>query len=894
MANENKQAIVTAIWENPERAFNCRFRQSGRYQENVRGDEYNEQGKIRLSLTRSGENIMVFYNGSSRDEKSDVFTYLERYVLHTAGFGDTLQRLSEIYGITLRFSEEQRRKISRTQLAREVCPSLIESLRKNPTGEAGTYITQTRGLSIDAHFGELTADSIKRAKDHLRNRGYSYTEQDFNGLFLSDESIAKGHTAESCAKWGYNVVIPYYRNGQVEGFVLRNVKPEATTRYLYAPDLGRGGYCDRLKIGVPAFVVEGQMDAIRLIQAYAEDPDAPNVLAMGGAKISEDIAALLKAHNIDCITYVPDVEFNEQGERKTKVTNDAIRAFQSIRVEDEPVIKTLYVSELETPEGANLNGYKIDADTYGKDHGNDVLACAVEGNATDWYIWELKQLEAWERTADSWDSWRKDSKFRDEFRAIYKRADVWERQPIRDYIKGKSIYSTYGVTPQVLDEADEWNRGREYNNRVKALNAELTKAIEDGANPVVIADISARLAQVQATNTNDEWDKQRTATFADRLARIAEQPDTLRTKWDLGVINKATGTFRKTETIEYAPADITVYAAPTSHGKTMMLFQSALDMVRNSNKTFLYVSCEESQQQLLERALNAYISTPTTENGKDERGNYCFIKKTRRKTLLSVLADKPAPQEYGGVYGSMFVPEHYTALQGEIKRQIQEYGQRIDNRLTLIHTNASAESICDNIRRFVYEAQERGVEVGAVFVDYMQLLNTDSKHFSRHDELKDICKALKECAVAANIPVVIAAQLNREGFKTGIDYITTANIGEGADIERIARDVFLIWQTDKTALSPYVNNSKNADLPTETDNTIAVNPANIGIRANRILTKAEKTLKPDEPKTRTLKTGYIYVEHLKSRFGETGGWGLLKYDGESGQIEENDKAKMAE
>ena len=883
MANENKQAIVTAIWQNPERAFNCRFKQSGRYLENVRGDEYDEQGKIRLTLTRSGENIMVFYNGSSRDEKTDVFTYLERYVLHTSGFGDTLQRLSEMYGVTLRYSEEQRRKLSRAMLAREVCPSLIESLRTNPTGEAGTYITKTRGLAIDAHFGELTADSIKRAKDHLRNRGYSYTEQDFNGLFLSAESIAKGHTAESCAKWGYNVVIPYYRNGQVEGFVLRNVKPDATTRYLYSPELGRGGYCDRLTIGQPAVMVEGQMDAIRLIQAGVS-----NVVAMGGAKISEDIGALLKAHNITRVAYVPDVEYNEQGERKV-TANAAIQAFQSIKVEDERVITNLYVSELETPEGVSLNGLKIDADSYGKENGNEALAIAVELNEMVWYVWELKQLEKWESTATAWNT---EDTFRERFKAIYKRADVWERQPLKDYVKSKALYSQYGITPQALDEVDEWNRGREYNNRVKAAYAEMGKAIEDGANPVVIAKVLEQLNEAQSLNSADDWNRQLSESYADELKAIQEQPETLRTKWELGVIRKNNPKpFRRTEYIEFYPADITVFCAPTSHGKTMILFQSALDMVKaHPNKTFLYVSCEENKRQLLERALNVYIPIPNTESGK-KNGEYCFISKTRRKTIKAVIRGDMPPYEYS-TYAN--TPEHYSAIEPLIKGYIKQYGEMVRPRLNLIHTDATTESICNNIKRHVREAEERGEQVGAIFVDYMQLLSTDNKHFSRHDELKAICRALKDCAAATELPVIIAAQLNRDVIKNGIDEITVANIGEGADIERIAHDVYFIWQVDKTNPNQYVKKDKedtSGTMETYGNTSYITDPKNMGIRAKRIHTAGGYKANPH---LRELKAGYLYIEHLKARDGETGGWGLLKYDGESGRIEENDISKMSE
>ena len=68
METTNKQAIINAIWDNPQPAFNCPFKQAGRYLENLRGGDYDERGKIRLTLTANGGNIMVFYNGGSREE----------------------------------------------------------------------------------------------------------------------------------------------------------------------------------------------------------------------------------------------------------------------------------------------------------------------------------------------------------------------------------------------------------------------------------------------------------------------------------------------------------------------------------------------------------------------------------------------------------------------------------------------------------------------------------------------------------------------------------------------------------------------------------------------------------------------------------------------------------
>ena len=876
MANDNKAAVIAAIWENPERLFNHPFRQSSGAWEIMGGDGH-QKGEIRLTMTTARTNVYVHGNTGSgiAGQHIDVFTYAERYLLNTAGFKETLHRLAELYNIKIEYSEETARKMSREMIAREVCPCLIESLRKNPTGAAAKYITETRGLSIDAHFGELTADSLKRAKEHLRNRGISYTVEDFKALGLT----------EDYARYGYNVVMPNYHNGQVNGFIFRNTNPNvAKGDRLRASGGMTRVYCDRLTIGAPVYVVEGEMDAINLIQA-----GFTNVVAMGGASNAETLGRLLRANGINRVTYVPDVEYNEDGTRDLTKITAALNAFHTVKVDGERVITHLHVSELDTPDGVSLNGYKADVNSYAIENGNDALAVAVEMNETYWYDYELRQLRKWAETATGWNV---GELFRDRFSAIYKRCDAFEREAIKRAIKGVSLYEQHDVTPSALDSIDKWGEQRDYNNRINAAYTDMGKAIQDGANPVVIADIITRLNEAQATNSADEWNRQLNESFADELDAIKEQPEPLRTKWELGVIRKNNpNPYRKTEHIEYYPADITVYCAPTSHGKTMILFQSALDMVKaHPSKTFLYVSCEETKPQLLERALKTYIPIPNTESGKDENGNYCFLSKTRRKTIKAVIREDIPPYEYSPY---MNTSEHYSAIEPLIKGYIKQYGEQVRPRLRLLHTNASTESICSNVMRYVREAQEQGEQVGAVFVDYMQLLTTDSKQYSRHDELKTICKALHDCAGVIGLPIIIAAQLNREVLRNGIDDITVANIGEGADIERIAHDVFLVWQVDKTALGLYADKGKEIDanvMETKRNTTIVVNPKNVGIRASRIFTSGMLS----NPNQRTLKAGYLYVEHLKARDGETDGWGLFPYDGESGRIGENDIKKMAE
>ena len=860
MANENKQAVINAIWANPQPAFGGEWVQRRNVWQTPRGE-------IRLLLRRDGQNITVAGNTGSgfAGQTPDVFTYLQQYRLNTAGFAETLKAVAELYGLNLSFTPEERGKMKRGELARELAPSFVEALRNNPYGETARYLRNTRRFDIDAHFGELTAETLKRALEHLNNRGISYDAADVEALGLTERRAAAG----------YNLILPYTVNGTVQGFLLRNIRPNHNgPKYLFSDGLGRGGYCDTLEFGKPVVIVEGPLDAVRLTQSGVN-----NVIGMGGAKIGEEIGRLLRGRNITEVTYIPDNETDEQGQRKTKIVADAIRAFQSVQVDGEPVVKSLFVADLPTPETPNG---KNDADSYGAEHPDELRGLAEFG-AVAWWEWELSDLIRRGVAKEEQGGTVAVYAFQDAFNDIYTRCgSPYERERIRQYIrtdKTANIYRAFGITPQSLNDVDEWNRGREYNNRVRAAAQDLTRAVEEQANPETVGAIVRRLNDAQGANTRNEWEAQLAETFDEELNAIRNQPETLKTRWELGNIDKQ-GTYHRYERIEFYPADVEVFCAPTSHGKTMVLFQSAFDLIRTTNETYLFVSCEENKRQLVERALNVYIDIPTTPNGKTEGGNYCFIRGTRKRTIKAVIKGSAAPEEYGPFMGQS---NHFDALKREIQRKIADYRDNVRPRLKFIHTEASAESICGNILHYVEEYRNAGVEVGGVFVDYMQLLTTDGPNYSRHDELKDICKALKDCAARTELPVIIAAQLNREVLRKeiGLDGITVANIGEGADIERIAHDIYLLWQVDKTPLSHYYTPNRNAN------DELQLNPSKLGFRSRRLFARSVL----DEPET--LKTGYIYIEQLKARDGKTDGWGLFPFDGERGQIGEIDKQTMA-
>ena len=868
--NDNKTAVIAAIWTDPGRIMGGQWKPNRNYWEYMTGGEWNTRGAVRLKQTRTGEGITVFFNHSSgrAGQFTDIVTYIqEREAL--GGFWETLQYIAGVYNVPLRLSAEQREQIERGKLAREVFPSLREALRLNPSGDAAQYLNKTRGFDdFGDYFGELSAESIQRAKQSLTDRGKGYKNADFEALGLTEKRAAAG----------YSVVIPYYKNGQIQGFLYRNTGKDAKQKYMFSTGLKRGYYCQRLQYGAPAFIVEGEIDAIRLLQgAKHTNGEIQNVIAMGGAKAGEDLAALLRSHDITSVVYVADNEHDKNGKRKTDIIAAALRGFQALTVDGEPVVKSLEIVELPASPGADLRGLKIDADSYGRENGAAALAGAVELLAGPCWGWELERLREWEQEHRTATGSAPVGDIQDKFNDIYTRCgSAYERERIKRAVsepEAAPLWSRYGITPAALTNVDEWERGRQYNNLIKQGAADLNKAIQEQRDPETIAAIVKRLADVQGTNTRAEWEAQLSETFADELQAIQEQPETLRTIWEVGGINKA-GKYFRTERVEFYPADITVICAPTTHGKTMFLFQAAINAVRDTSQTYIYVSCEENKRQLTERALNVALDIPTGTAEQYRKNGNCFIAGTRRKTIKAIIKGRqvPPPEEYGA--DTLAGQTQFDAFRELVEREITRYGEEIRPRLKFIHTEGSAESITANILHYVEQYRKQGVEVGAVFIDYMQLLSTDARNYSRHDELKDICKALKDCAARTELPVIIAAQFNRDVLKqaVGIDNITVANIAEGADVERIAHDIYMLLQVDKTPRGQYFK--YDGDTGKESLNT-----KNLGFRSKRFF-----TMQMGHPETAELKTGYLYVEQMKARDGKTEGWGLFPYDGERGKI----------
>lgn len=846
--DQNKEAVIAAIWNNPAPLFGFDFLPPRR------GKRSSAVGGIsdkvdRFTLKQLDHGLYVHYNGQGGYSSGDVFDFAANYLnLPGGSFREQQQAIADIYGLKLNLSEDDRQRIDRSRLARACTEALLEYARTHPEGAAFDYVTKTRGLEYDGqHFAELSKESLAYMKQSLKAHKIRYTEDDLGALALTD----------NYARLGYNCIIPYFSDGYPLGFVLRNIKPvEPKDRYRYSKALGRAGYCDRLTAGTlntgeRAIFAEGQLDAIRLIQA-----GFTNVIGIGGKSIGEELAALLARKRITDVVYIPDNEYSEAGERERSAYREAIAKFRTTTAEDgSPIVKRLWVADLPAPTGVDLRGLKIDADSYGKDNGNAALK-AVLANPVPAWRFELEHIPA---TSSR-------EAFQDEVESIYKSLTFPpEREDFKRYVTtpdAARLREAYGITTDALADWDALRQNREYTAKIAELSADLNRAASIGASPEDVLKIAAGLNQAASGNARADWQRQLNKPYDEVLAEAANQPEAMKTDWVLGKTNKDGDTFYRYGNISFTPGDVSIICAPTSHGKTTFLLQAALNLLHaeeNADKVFLYISSEENERQLFERAFNSFLDIPTTESGQERPGLPCFKRGWRKSAIKEAIRTRAGED--------LPSADH---LQQRIYDGLAAYGQKVAPRLKLIHTEASAESITANVTYFVNQYRARGVEVGAIFYDYIQLLTTDTPSYSRHDELKAICKALKDCAAGIDCPLVIAAQLNRDALKTGsgagIDNITLANIGEAADIERIAHDVYLLWQCARTPLVTFQDGKGKIDA------------GKLNERSRRIFFYEEGT------SDYRLAEGYVYLEQMKARDGRSGGWGLFPFDGEAGRI----------
>jgi replicative DNA helicase len=185
-------------------------------------------------------------------------------------------------------------------------------------------------------------------------------------------------------------------------------------------------------------------------------------------------------------------------------------------------------------------------------------------------------------------------------------------------------------------------------------------------------------------------------------------------------------------------------------GKTTVLLQAAWDLAK-SGKKVLFVSLEMPVKQLQHRILAQSL-------GLD----------------VSKIADNELDFEVMNADGS-----HVWA-----KDLVRDAQAVLNDNLLM---SAPAEITPTRLRSLL-KKQIRVSGVDAVFIDYLQIADDDSKHSSRNDEVRSVSGKFKKIAKQFNLPLITAVQLNREvesrvkGKPKLTDISESDKIGMDADV----------------------------------------------------------------------------------------------------------------
>lgn len=110
-----------------------------------------------------------------------------------------------------------------------------------------------------------------------------------------------------------------------------------------------------------------------------------------------------------------------------------------------------------------------------------------------------------------------------------------------------------------------------------------------------------------------------------------------------------------------------------------------------------------------------------------------------------------------------------------------------------------AASILD-FRMYLRELQIRGIDIGIVYVDYINLMRTAYKNKgSMYEDIKAISEELRALSFEFKCPIVSVSQLNREGFYTTFAEIDFNHIAESMGIPATA-DFMAILGTDQNEM----------------------------------------------------------------------------------------------
>lgn len=717
------------------------------------------------------------------------------YVIKRDGveFIQAVKTLADVVGLQLpkgEFNQESYQRYKDQATLLEDCNSYFIYCLENSTGadEVRAYLSSRGYSDEDVKAMELgyIPDQNKLFK-YLLSKGYSQS--------LIDEVVKLNKGIGST----HRLTIPYRSGGSVKGFKFRTVG-DATPKYLNSTGLDRlGGFFNLsgIKGDKDVVIVEGELDSLSATARGVE-----NVVATGGSSIASDQVKDAIKRGAKSFTLCFDTEPGKEEETAKRITS----AIEVILGEG---VNRVYIVTL-----PDLGGGKTDPDRLIKDSGVEAFREAMRG-ALPYYEYKLQEtLNKYGKIEEERGLQPKDiDRLLDEVvETASQIPDATDRDRYKKLFTSLEAIKGLGISEESLSiTVDRLTSTRDKEAQAKEfkkLLSEATQLQDKGETDKALELLDSKVKEVKLKDKATEFSSLMLPIKEEELKqRQANKPESLNSGYTIGG-----------EPLLLPSGAISILTAPTSHGKTTFLINMALNVATAyPDKEAYLFSYEEDGDSILINTLNTYLDEDISSNN--------------RRTLKSYFTT--GSTEYIKNQSRDF----FTATKDKFFRELIE-----TRRLNIHYSSYNSDTIIEAIRYLHKHAKP-----GAIFIDYIQLLNLPEgkyKTYSRQEEIKEICIALKDVAVETGLPIILGAQFNREVVNQLRLHAT--KIGEAGDIERIANLIVGFWN----------NNFK----PLATDGEL-----------NEINNKG---VAPDT----------LYTTILKNRGGRVGLEEILSFNGNTGKI----------
>lgn len=295
--------------------------------------------------------------------------------------------------------------------------------------------------------------------------------------------------------------------------------------------------------------------------------------------------------------------------------------------------------------------------------------------------------------------------------------------------------------------------------RTKIIKASL-ETIQDTYNEqysinTILDKAQRRIVEISHTSKSREYH-----SLSDILATVLENIEIMSEE---GVVGLTTG-FEDLDkmTSGLQRGDFIVIAARPSMGKTAFAINLAYNITIKSKQPVIFFSIEMSKEQIAQRFLSLESSIPLS---KIRSATLTVQDMDRIAEAISILSEQP-----------IFIDD--TPIISTIDIRIKSRKIKVEKK-----------------------------QLGAIFIDYLQLIKAEDKKESRVQELSEISRSLKALAKELNVPVVALSQLSREVEKRTDKRPLLSDLRESGAIEQEADLVIFLYRDEY-----YNKDSKKANL----------------------------------------------------------------------------------